>query len=121
MTNANCAVLVVEDDRFIRESVSAALDAWGYTVTTAADGAEALDLVASAPPALVILDMHMPVLDGWAFARAVHDQGLPIPILAMTAAGNAADIAQGIGAAGWLGKPFSIKTLISEVQRLCPS
>jgi two-component system, chemotaxis family, chemotaxis protein CheY len=120
MAQANCAVLVVEDDRFIRESISAALEVWGYAVTTAVDGAAALDLVTAAPPALVILDMRMPVLDGWGFARAVQEQGLPVRILAMSASGDVEQVAAEIGAAGWLGKPFSIQTLIAEVKRLCP-
>jgi DNA-binding response OmpR family regulator len=119
MVQANCPVLVVEDDRFIRESISAALEAWGYAVTTAGDGAAALAVVSAALPRLVILDMRLPVLDGWAFARAVQEQGLPVRILAMTASGDVEQVAREIGAAGWLGKPFGIKALIAEVQRLC--
>jgi len=119
MGTNDCEVLVVEDDRFIRESVVAALQAWGFTVASVADGAEALAHLATTPPDLVLLDLRMPVVDGRAFVRAVRDQGAPVKFLVMSAAGDGAEAAAELDAAGWLDKPFSVPTLIAEVKRLC--
>jgi CheY-like chemotaxis protein len=70
-------------------------------------------------PALVLLDMRMPVLDGWGFAAAVRQQGLPVKILVMTAAQDAAAWAAEIGADGYIAKPFDVSDLLEAVYRLC--
>jgi CheY-like chemotaxis protein len=66
---------------------------------------------------LVLLDMRMPVLDGWGFARKFRESGKRAPIIVMTAAENARRWAEEIGADGYLAKPFELDALISTVQR----
>lgn len=114
----DASILVVDDDASIRSTVSEILDLEGYPVETAADGAEALRAVERSCPALVLLDMRMPVLDGWGFARELKDRGIRLPILVMTAAQNARRWAQEIGAEGYVAKPFELLDLLEAVERL---
>src|SRR3712207_9185350 len=69
-------------------------------------------------PAVVVLDMRMPVLDGWGFARALQARQIRLPILVMTAAQNARRWAEEIGADAYLAKPFDLTDLLSAVERL---
>jgi two-component system, chemotaxis family, chemotaxis protein CheY len=108
-------ILVVDDDPSILEAVADLLRLEGYEVSTAADGAEALEAVEQEPPSLVLLDMRMPVLDGWGFAKALRDRGIRLPILVMTAARDAAGWAREIGAQGYVAKPFDIGELLDAV------
>ena len=112
------SILVVDDDASIRCAISDILDLEGYPVETAADGAEALRSVERSRPALVLLDMQMPVLDGWGFARELKTRGIRLPILLMTAAQNARHWAQEIGAEGYVAKPFELMDLLNAVERL---
>src|SRR6266545_4089857 len=111
-------ILVVDDDESIRTTVSDVLDLEGYAVITAANGAEALRQVEQIHPAVVLLDMRMPVMDGWAFAHEIAARGLPLRILVMTAADNARAWAEEIGADGYVAKPFNLNELIAAVQRV---
>ena len=111
-------ILVVDDDPVIRRTVAEMLDLEEYAVTTAPDGAQALLTVERERPGLVLLDMRMPVLDGWGFARALQERNITIPIVAMTAAQDAARWAAEIGAAGYLAKPFDMLDLLAAVERL---
>jgi len=114
------AILVVDDDASIRTTVSDVLDLEGYRVVTAANGVEALEHVEQNPPALVLLDMRMPVMDGWGFARELVRREVKVPILVMTAADNARAWAEEIGADGYVAKPFDLTDLIAAVGRLAP-
>ena len=111
-------ILIVDDDSSIRDVVSDLLDMVGYRVITAADGVEALSMIERASPRLVLLDMRMPIMDGWAFARAAAERGIKIPVLVMTAAENAKTWADEIGADGFVAKPFDLDDLVTAVQRL---
>jgi two-component system, chemotaxis family, chemotaxis protein CheY len=111
-------ILVVDDDITILLSVAELLELEGYVVATAANGAEALEKTGVLRPGLVLLDMRMPVLDGWAYARAVRDRGLQPPIVIMTAAQDARRWADEIGADGFISKPFEADQLIAEVERI---
>jgi CheY-like chemotaxis protein len=106
---------VVDDDPSIVEIVSDILIAEGHDVVSAENGAVALERVGGA--ALVLLDMRMPVLDGWGFAREFRATGKRAPIVVMTAAENARRWAEEIGAEGYLSKPFEIDALIAAVER----
>ena len=110
-------VLVVDDEDTIRDTVAEALLDEGYVVDRAADGAEALRMLEQTPADLVLLDMRMPVLDGWGFARAVQERGLTIPIVVMTAAQNARRWADEIGARACLPKPFLHDDLYRVVEQ----
>jgi CheY-like chemotaxis protein len=110
-------VLVVDDDTSILDTVSAILTGEGYDVVSAATGQEALDAVARKRPVVILLDMRMPVMDGWAVARALHSQGISVPIVVMTAAESAKRWADEVGAEGYLAKPFGLDELLTTVQR----
>ncbi len=112
-------VLVVDDEPEIRHILASYLGVEGYQVTTAADGAEALACIERDSPSLVVLDMRMPVMDGWDFAREVHNRGLDVPIMVMTAAGDAQRCAEEIRASSYVSKPVNLRQLIEKVDRLC--
>lgn len=109
-------VLVVEDDESIAEVMRLALEGEGYHVRTAANGREALE-AADGGTRLVLLDMLMPVMDGWQFARAYRERGGRAPIVVVTAAADAAHRAREISADGVLAKPFGLGDLVATVQR----
>jgi DNA-binding NtrC family response regulator len=111
-------VLVVDDDESILAAIGEFLTLEGYAVRTAANGKEALEAIdGNAAPSLVLLDMRMPVMDGWAFAQAARERGLDLPILVMTAAENARHWADEIGTPHFLAKPFDLEELLAAVDR----
>ena len=111
-------ILVVDDDPAIRELIEQALGDEGYAVLTAEHGAAALQIVASTTPAVILLDMRMPVMDGWTFARQYRAAYQPAaPIVVCTAARDAGDRAAQIGADGTLPKPFKLDDLLDTVER----
>lgn len=112
-------VLVVDDDAAIRQFIQMALEGSGYEVTTAEDGQEALASVRSAPPRVILLDMRMPVMDGWAFTRAYRETPPPhAPIVVLTAARDAGEYASDVDADAFLAKPFNLRELLVLVGRL---
>jgi CheY-like chemotaxis protein len=110
-------VLVVDDDTSILDTVSSILAGEGYDVVSASSGQEALDAVTRKRPLLILLDMRMPVMDGWAVARALRGQGISVPIIVMTAAESAQRWADEVGAEGYLAKPFGLDELLATVER----
>jgi CheY-like chemotaxis protein len=111
-------ILVVDDDTSIRSFVEMALDGEGYAVSTATNGAQALAVTGQLQPDLILLDMRMPVMDGWTFARKYRDQAGPhAPIVVITAATDAGQRAAEIQADGFLGKPFDLDELLGLVSR----
>ncbi len=110
-------VLIVDDDIDLAIAVQMALEATGYQTTLAANGREALDAIATNMPSLIILDMMMPVMNGWEFAREFNAKyGRAAPILVLTAAENARARAAEIDADGVLAKPFDTKKLVATVR-----
>jgi two-component system response regulator MprA len=110
-------VLVVDDDTSILDTVSSILSGEGYDVVSASSGQEALEAVARKLPLLILLDMRMPVMDGWAVARALRGKGITVPIIVMTAAESARRWADEVGAEGYLAKPFGLDDLLTTVER----
>lgn len=112
-------ILVVEDDTDLREVVVFTLKRDDRRIIEAEDGREALDhIVAHGVPDLILLDMNMPRMNGWEFARELRDRELWIaPVIVLTAAHDAQRSASEIGAAGFLGKPFDVRTLMATVDR----
>jgi DNA-binding response OmpR family regulator len=114
--SAGGRVLVVDDEAAIRGFVAQALEAEGYAVATAADGVSAFDLARAAPPDVILLDLRLPVLDGWAFARAYRRLPPPrAPLVVMTAAVDARRWGAEVGADGCLPKPFDLEELLACV------
>jgi CheY-like chemotaxis protein len=110
-------ILLVEDDPDVREAVAETLQENGYAVIAAENGAEALELLdaATSLPALILLDLMMPVMDGWAFreAQRKHPRHAKIPVVALTAHGDF----KGFDAAMHLRKPVSLDALLETVRR----
>ncbi len=112
-------VLIVEDDDGIRDLVDLVLSSAGYEILTASDGAAALQVIGTVRPDLVLLDMRMPVMDGWTFARELRARhGHRIPVVVVTAAEDVRLRAREVDADAWLGKPFDVDTLLATVGRL---
>ena len=114
---ASPPVLVVDDDPAIRAAVRDVLEQEGIPVETAVDGSDALAKVQERLPRLVLLDMRMPGMDGWGFARALRQLELEPPVVVMTAAADARRWADEIGAVGVVPKPFGASELIGAIQR----
>lgn len=110
--------MVVDDDPSILAMVAEILRLEGYQVETATNGLEALQVIERRRPSLIVLDMRMPVMDGWGFARELRQRGQNAPILVMTAAQNAQRWAEEIGAQGYVAKPFELTDLLASVERL---
>jgi len=113
-------VLVVDDDRAIRESLARALDLEGYDVVTAADGAVALQLVGDRRPDVLVLDLSMPVLDGLTVCRVLRAEKDRTPILMLTARTETSDRVAGLdaGADDYLPKPFELDELLARLRAL---
>jgi two-component system response regulator MprA len=113
-------VLVVDDDRAVRESLRRSLEFNGYDVALAADGAEALAGIAAASPDVVIMDVMMPRLDGIETTRALRSAGNDLPILVLTARDAIGDRVEGLdaGADDYLTKPFALQELLARVRAL---
>lgn len=110
-------VLVVDDDEGIVAMLREFLEGEGFSVRTAANGAEALDALQDVSPSVILLDMRMPVLDGWGFASALRRRGGGFPIVVMTAAESAQRWAEEIGADGYIAKPFDVNELLQAIER----
>ena len=116
-------VLLVDDDRDIRETVSGILEDEGYPVLQASDGDDALAVLreATPKPCVILLDLMMPKMDGWEFrAEQMKDRTLAqIPIVLLTANGAPRQRAAALQAAGALSKPFKLDELLDAVQQFC--
>ena len=111
-------VLVVDDDGGIREFVRTVLLEEGYDVAEATDGRDALERAKTMRPDVILLDMRMPVMNGWEFARMYRERPGPhAPIVIVTAALDVAKDARDIGADGFLAKPFQLDDLLDLVGR----
>jgi CheY-like chemotaxis protein len=114
-------ILVVEDDEAIRAIVTEVLTEEGFDVAGARDGREALEyLHAHRPPKLILLDLMMPVMNGWQFREAqMGDPRLaPIPVVVLTAAAGAFQQAASLEVTDVLCKPLDMPTLLSAIGRL---
>jgi len=115
-------VLIVEDDNDISDVLTQILQYEGYAVNTVGNGLEALEFLRkSEPPGLILLDLMMPVMDGWQFrAEQQKDPELAkIPVVIVSADGRVYQKATSIGAAGYLKKPIELETLLDIVARHC--
>jgi two-component system, OmpR family, response regulator MprA len=113
-------VLVVDDDRAVRESLRRSLEFNGYAVALASDGAEALASISGSAPDVVVMDVMMPRLDGLEATRALRKAGNDVPILVLTARDAVGDRVEGLdaGADDYLTKPFALQELLARLRAL---
>jgi DNA-binding response OmpR family regulator len=112
------SVLVIEDDPDLLALLEMILQDAGHAVRTAPEGGAALAHVAEDMPGVILLDMRMPGMNGWDFAREFRARyGHACPIVVVTAAENARARAEEIGAEGWLSKPFELEDVLATVAR----
>jgi len=113
-------VLVVDDDRSVRESLRRSLQFNGYEVATAADGLEALETIAKQRFDIIVLDVMMPRLDGLETCRRLRALGEEVPIIVLTARDAVSDRVSGLdaGADDYLPKPFALEELLARLRAL---
>jgi DNA-binding response OmpR family regulator len=113
-------LLVIEDEAPMRTALVETLKAEGYRVLAAVDGVAGLELACTEPFDLVLLDVMMPGLDGFAVCRELRKRGRTLPVLMLTAKGQVDDRVEGLdsGADDYLVKPFSLKELLARVRAL---
>ena len=111
------SVLIVEDDKNIQELLQMYLEKEGYAVTTAGDGGQGLAKFRSIQPDLVLLDVMMPVMDGWAVCRAIRAES-QTPIIMLTAKGELDDKVTGLksGADDYITKPFEMREVLARIE-----
>jgi len=114
-------ILIVDDDESIRQIVRICLTDEGYDVSEAPNGQVALTALREFTPSLILLDLRMPVMDGWEFARRYEKfPGPRAPIVAFVAALNAEQDCADLDAAGILAKPFDLDDLLDAVRSQLP-
>jgi CheY-like chemotaxis protein len=115
-------VLLVEDNELNRDMLSRRLERVGYRVLIATDGAEAMLRMRETAPAVVLMDMNLPVMDGWSACRAAREEPAlaEIPIIALTAHATDADRAQALAAGcnDYATKPIDFPRLLEQIERL---
>ena len=111
------SVLIVEDDRNIAELLQMYLEKEGYAVTVAFDGGAGLSKFRAIGPALVLLDVMMPVMDGWQVCKAIRGES-QTPIIMLTAKGEINDKVNGLrsGADDYITKPFEMKEVLARIE-----
>ena len=125
MTGGACnrLVMIVEDDRDVLDSIVEVLADNAYEPVGARNGSDALERLRNMPskPSVILLDMMMPVMDGWQFRLLQQaDPSLSgIPVVVLTAHGSAPEAARQMDAMGFLRKPVRLETLLSTVERYC--
>ena len=113
-------MLVVDDDRALRDAVSRALRLEGYETVDAADGAQALAAVDEHRPDAVVLDLGLPVVDGLTVCQVLRTRGDQTPILVLTARHEVSDRVRGLdaGADDFMSKPFALEELLARLRAL---
>ncbi len=111
------SVLVVEDDKNIAELLQLYLEREGYAVTIASDGGQGVSKFRAISPDLILLDLMLPVLDGWGVCRAIRAES-QTPIIMLTAKGETADKVTGLknGADDYITKPFEMKEVLARME-----
>ncbi|HEV7214393.1 MAG TPA: response regulator transcription factor [Chloroflexota bacterium] len=116
---ASHSVLVVDDDDGIRDALQALLEDEGYDVRSAGNGIEALAVCGEGLPALIVLDLMMPKMDGATFMLALRRGHSAIPpVLVLSASQRAPQQVQEMGAEAYMAKPYDLDELLSIVERL---
>jgi len=112
-------ILVIDDSRFQRKVLSSFLEGRGYQVISAGEGREGFAMAQNETPDLVICDLLMPGIDGYAFLRMARESGLDMPIIVFTSdiQDTTRDVCMGLGAFDVLNKPVREESLLPAVER----
>jgi CheY-like chemotaxis protein len=124
MAPGTCAVLIVEDDRDIRRAFAQTLEEEGFSAAQARHGREALELLRSSlVPSVILLDLMMPVMDGWQFRieQRRDPKIAEIPVVVISADASVQERLENMGVAGFLKKPVAFDDLLEMVRRFCPA
>lgn len=117
-------ILAVDDSPSMRLLLRTSLTAQGFAVSSAEDGEQGLAAARADPPDLIITDINMPVMDGFALIEAVRSEGalksLPILVLSTEFSDDKKARARAAGATGWITKPFDADKLAAAIRRVCP-
>ena len=111
-------ILIVDDNDAIRESLTDALTDEGYAVQGACDGTEALEMARRDPPAVILLDLMMPGLDGGTVAERLIQIGCRSPVIVVSADRRVAQRSRALGVAGFLLKPFDLDALVELIHKV---
>ena len=118
-------VLIVDDDEHMREYVKVNLELEGYSVRAVGSAEEGLAAVEEEPPALILLDVMMPKVDGWEMLRRMQEKhdvdAIPVIMFSGKVDENSAADAEARGASGFIGKPFDPRQLIESTKQLIPT
>jgi CheY-like chemotaxis protein len=114
-------ILVVDDDLDIRETLAQILEFEGFDVTCASNGREAIDRLKTVRPGLILLDLMMPVMNGYEFRQAqkAHPEIADIPVIILSADGNVQQKAEAAGVQAYLKKPIELDVLLSTIRQHC--
>ncbi len=110
-------ILVVDDDSDIRDLLASLLDLEGYDVQTAPNGKVALDLVTAKRPSLVVLDLRMPIMDGWTFLDKLKERRLVLPIIVLSAEPQHSSKVVTNAKTVYVTKPFAVDDLLRVIER----
>lgn len=111
-------ILIADDDGLVRGSLAAVLESEGFAIDEASDGMQAVSLAVEKLPDLILLDLNMPRMDGWAAFRTLDRVGLPIPVIVITARPHQYQEAVRLGVDAFMEKPLHIPRLVQAVQQL---
>jgi CheY-like chemotaxis protein len=113
-------ILIIDDEKDILETTESWLKKFGYIVFTALDGEQAIKVLKAEKPDLIVVDMGMPVMNGYSFYQEI--KGMPgcqdIPVIIATARIEMRDVLEAEGASAFLSKPFSLKELSAQIKSL---
>ena len=118
------SILVVDDDPDILDALVEILEAEGYQADRARNGQEALERLHESRPTLILLDLMMPVMDGWEFAQKLKEEPGELaqtPVVVLSADRNVSAKAGELGAVGHLAKPFELADLLKMVRKIVPA
>ena len=112
-------VLVIDDDDDIADVLREALSDDGYAVATVRHGAAALDILHHRPADVILLDLRMPIMDGWSFVRSYRDAAADgaAPIILLSGVSNLADVARAVRADAYIAKPFELAAVRQTIER----
>ena len=113
-------ILLVEDNELNRDMLSRRLERKGYTIAIAVDGRQAVEMAAASPYDLILMDMSLPVLDGWEATRQIRNTGSKVPIIALTAHAMEGDeqTARAAGCDDYDTKPVELPRLLGKIEQL---